>query len=399
MAQIETLGILQEIQALVSDQLKVVYSVQASIPEDPASLWNAEYVQAEELFKQPHTFDNFLRDNRFCGISNSFVKCNVEGSSTSIAAPQPKSEAIAGSSRHTFTSAVSAPQQNKVQQYSPKVGPQSLNVVKDVKNETNSKADNEQSTKASMDKEKVIPMPTNKKKSQNDNNSSGTGSSLANLWGRAAVKSKPNSAPAYDNKSITDPTGNADAQIHFLEAVDNRDSDDEDAQDVNLTRASNGEDSRKRRLVLDYSDDEYEDAVSLASPDISGQSSLGTKGNCKPLIPEKPSLVLNKEKENELKEENEPKVKEEMSTNSNQLHQDDSLVLRKSMKSDISSSEKIQNGVSANDINKEKPTEAANNSPKRRKVLKTRIDERGREGKNKKVVWVFTLISFALDYL
>lgn len=88
-----------------------------------------------------------------------------------------------------------------------------------------------------------------------------------------------------------------------------------------------------------------------------------------------------------------------MSTNSNQLHQDDSLVLRKSMKSDISSSEKIQNGVSANDINKEKPTEAANNSPKRRKVLKTRIDERGREGKNKKVVWVFTLISFALDYL
>lgn len=144
---------------------------------------------------------------RFCGISNSFVKCNVEGSSTSIAAPQPKSEAIAGSSRHTFTSAVSAPQQNKVQQYSPKVGPQSLNVVKDVKNETNSKADNEQSTKASMDKEKVIPMPTNKKKSQNDNNSSETGSSLANLWGRAAVKSKPNSAPAYDNKSITDPTG------------------------------------------------------------------------------------------------------------------------------------------------------------------------------------------------
>ncbi|KAJ0101022.1 hypothetical protein Patl1_04905 [Pistacia atlantica] len=39
-----------------------VYSVQASIPKDPAALWNAEFVQAEELFKQP-SLDNCLRDN------------------------------------------------------------------------------------------------------------------------------------------------------------------------------------------------------------------------------------------------------------------------------------------------------------------------------------------------
>ena len=41
-----------------------VYSVQASIPKDPAMLWNAEFIQAEELFKQPFSVDNCLRDNR-----------------------------------------------------------------------------------------------------------------------------------------------------------------------------------------------------------------------------------------------------------------------------------------------------------------------------------------------
>lgn len=41
-----------------------VYSVQACIPKDPASLWNAEFVQAEELYKQPFAVDNCLRDNR-----------------------------------------------------------------------------------------------------------------------------------------------------------------------------------------------------------------------------------------------------------------------------------------------------------------------------------------------
>lgn len=42
-----------------------VYSVQACIPKDPAALWNAEFVQAEELFKQPSMADNCLRDNRY----------------------------------------------------------------------------------------------------------------------------------------------------------------------------------------------------------------------------------------------------------------------------------------------------------------------------------------------
>lgn len=42
-----------------------VYSVQACIPKDPAALWNAEFVQAEELFKQAPSVENCLRDNRY----------------------------------------------------------------------------------------------------------------------------------------------------------------------------------------------------------------------------------------------------------------------------------------------------------------------------------------------
>lgn len=42
-----------------------VYSIQACLPKDPATLWNHEFVQAEDLFKQPSTVDNCLLDNRF----------------------------------------------------------------------------------------------------------------------------------------------------------------------------------------------------------------------------------------------------------------------------------------------------------------------------------------------
>lgn len=49
-----------------SDDCSVqVYSVQACIPKDPAALWNSEFVQAEELFRQPLSVDNCLLDNRY----------------------------------------------------------------------------------------------------------------------------------------------------------------------------------------------------------------------------------------------------------------------------------------------------------------------------------------------
>ncbi|KAK9268517.1 hypothetical protein L1049_000270 [Liquidambar formosana] len=189
-----------------------VYSVQACIPKDPAALWNAEFVQAEELFKQPSTFDNCLRDNRFCGISNSFVKRNAEGTPVGIVAPQPKSSGVSAPSKSNSphqTIAVPQPQQRKVLQSSPKVGLQSPSVATDVKSESNGTQVDDQASKPPADKEKVPPLPANKKKGQDDKGSTGTGGSLANLWGRASAKSKPSCAPAETNNFIPNPAVSA----------------------------------------------------------------------------------------------------------------------------------------------------------------------------------------------
>ncbi|XAR56446.1 hypothetical protein NMG60_11036937 [Bertholletia excelsa] len=212
MAEVDTLGILQEIQALVSDKLQVVsykwlsrnfllssnaskrvlqefvekhgnelevvyalsgwlknnpsiyhvklvtgnklaetkeefdgrcsvqvYSVQPCIPKDPATLWNAEFVQAEELFRQPPTIDNCLWDNRFCGISNSFVTRNSKGITVSMAALQPKQAGLAGPSKSNSmnqNATIAPTQQKKVHESSPKVRIESSNVKKDIKTES-----------------------------------------------------------------------------------------------------------------------------------------------------------------------------------------------------------------------------------------------------------------------
>jgi DNA polymerase delta subunit 3 len=128
---------------------------------------------------------------------------------------------------------------------------------------------------------------------------------------------------------------------------------------------------------LDLSDeDEYEDAVNLASPDIpKGQSSLDQKQSTKILVSEKSKLNSEKEIENKSK------VKEEMVTDkeSNLPLREDSSVISKGTNAGTSSPEKVC--IPESDLNKEdKATLAAPNSPKKRKVLKTQIDERGREG-------------------
>ncbi|XP_044465444.1 uncharacterized protein LOC123195692 isoform X2 [Mangifera indica] len=348
-----------------------VYSVQASIPNDPAALWNAEYVQAEELFKQ-RSLDNCLRDNRFCGISNSFVKCNVDGTSVSIADVQPKSSGIPQLSKSNSmvqNNSVPPPQQNKIQQSNPKVSLLSATVVKDVKAESNSIGVHDQAI------EKVNTLLASKKKGQNDKSSSGNGGSLASLWGRASTKEKPNSAAAVDNTS-------AEAQISVREAAENSSSDD-DAKDVNFRRASNGEGNRKRKAVFDLSDeDEYEDTVNLGSPDPpKGKSDLIPKENKKLLVIGKPDLISNELKEDKLE------AKEEKETNgeSNQSTKENSAAVSKLMKSETSFTEKAESFVPQNDINKDKVVNSVPNSAKRKKVLKTHIDERGREVTE--VVW------------
>ncbi|KAG5546054.1 hypothetical protein RHGRI_018281 [Rhododendron griersonianum] len=370
-----------------------VYSVQACIPKDPAALWNAEYVQAEELFRQPPTTDNCLRDNRLCRISNSFVKRSTEGTAASIAVPQLKTAGMAGPSRSNPSNqnlSIPQPQQKKVQQSNPKVGQQPTHVVKDIKTESPVTEGHKQVAKGSSDKEKVPQLPANKKKGQNEKSTSGNGGSLANMWDRASTKPKPSTATTKTTIIIPNTTGLfpftlsrcAEAQICVHEAVEAADSDD-DGEDFNFKRASNGEGSRKRRVVFDFSDedDEFKDAVNLASPDPPKRKSFLDKQSSKSSVPEKNNFDIDKEKENK------PKAKEdkiaEKAINQAPPRADSSLV-SKGKTAEISSLEKVHSPIPENNA-KDKETNAAPTSPKRRKVMKTRIDERGREVTE--VVW------------
>ncbi|KAK8676947.1 hypothetical protein V6N13_142505 [Hibiscus sabdariffa] len=449
MSQIETLGILDEIQALVSDKLQVVsykwlsrnflvpsnvakrllvefvkkhgsglevvfslsgwlknspsnyhiqlvtgpklseakqeydgnctvhvYSVQACIPKDPAALWNAEFIQAEELFKQPATVDNCLRDNRFCGISTSFVKRNVDGTTARVATAQPNRVGISGLSKHAsaLTNATLPSQQNKVQQSSSKLAQQPPIVIKDICRI------HDLTAKPSSDKEKITSLPPNKKKGQNDKGSLGNGGSLANFWDRASTKPKTFTVTADNSGSIQN---SKDAQVCAHKAAEHEYS-DIDAEEVNFRKTSNNGGNRKRRVVFDYSDeDEYDDAVNLTSPDPPKRKSfLDSEQNSKTLVPDKPILILDKPNKDEVK------VKEERTTNAESngsLGEEISLV-SKSTNGKNSSSVKLESQLPETDLNKkDKVTDCAPNSPKRRKVLKTRIDDRGREVTE--VVW------------
>lgn len=224
----------------------------------------------------------------------------------------------------------------------------------------------------------------------------------------------------------------AEAQICAREAVPGVSSDDDD-QDVNFKRASNSEVTRKRRVVFDFSDeDECEDAVNLASPEYpKGISCQELKESSKTLDPYKTNLNFDEQVEDK------PEVKEEISVEgeSNQRCREDSTVISKVTNAGIILTEKTDSSVPEKDANKmdnlanaaktqrdagiilkekthssvpdkdankmdklanaaktqscvtekdvnklDKPTNATSRSPQRRKVLKTRIDERGREG-------------------
>ncbi|XP_058773782.1 uncharacterized protein LOC131647995 [Vicia villosa] len=332
-----------------------VYSVQASIPKDPAVLWNAEFIQAEELFKQPPSVDNCLRDNRFCGISSSFVRRNVDG--------QPAVSAT----KNTAPISIA------------KVDHTSQNVVKNVKSEINgtgNKGVHDNISKPIAEKQKSLPVPTGKKKGQADKNSSATGGSLASFWGRPSTKPKPCSVPAENSNLISNPaeaTENAQTCAH--ETVD-CDSDDDDNQGVILRRPSN----RKRRVVFDLSDED-EDIISLASPDVpSKQPPQDSRQNDKKSL-EKTTLNF------DLQVEHKPLVKEEKATEKKvfQPPREDLSIMSKCTSNGKSSTEKLQSSAPEISVNKDSVKKAAPGSPKRRKVMKTRIDEKGREVTE--VVW------------
>ncbi|XP_011082779.1 uncharacterized protein LOC105165459 isoform X1 [Sesamum indicum] len=361
-----------------------VYSVQACLPKDPATLWNHEFVQAEDLFKQPLTLDNCLRDNRFCGVSNSFVKRSVgpAGGAAFFTGTQqvktPGGLGLAKSHSVQQTKAVPQPQQTNLQQSGPNAGVPSPDIAKTVKTESHVKVDRVQGAQLAGDKEKVSQLHSNNRKDQSDKNSSGSGGALASMWGRASAKSKPDAPLGQANNSRQNSAASAEAQIFVCESVEYGSS-DEDGQDFNIKRTSNGEGGRKRRVVFDYSDeeDEYRDAISLASPDPPKKSALCSKGRSDALGP---GCNLSFEEK-----ENKPKVNEvkEAGVEAKQHLGEKVSATSKSKKAESPTSEKNLNHVPETDASlKDKVADAG---PKRRKVLKTRIDERGREVTE--VVW------------
>lgn len=172
----------------------------------------------------------------------------------------------------------------------------------------------------------------------------------------------------------------ADAQISACEALDAVSSDD-DGQ-YSRKRESNGEISRKRRVVFDFSDDEddNENVVSLASPDPpKRQPVLNSTDETKNLAVEEKKLNFEEKKGEKLD------IKKQKTTESDSRARlkVDSEAASKNINTKISSSEKIQSHVLEgleDQHKKNQASDAAHTSPKRKKVLRTRIDERGREG-------------------
>ncbi|KAL1118660.1 hypothetical protein V6Z11_D01G051100 [Gossypium hirsutum] len=254
-------------------------------------------------------------------------------------------------------------------------------MVKDVKSDGIGEVHN-LAVKPSTDKKKTTSLPSNKNKDQNGKSSTGNGGSLATLWGRACTKPKCSSVPEVGSNSIQNFNGTVDAQICAREAVEDENS-DLDAYEVNFRRASYGEGNKKRRVVFDFSDeDENEDAVNLASPDLPKRKSLlGSEQDSKTLVSERPNSIVDKPNKDEVN------IKEETMTDgepNRSLREETSLLSKRT--NGRNSVVKLESQLPETAPNKmDEVTDAAPNSPKRRKVIKTHIDDHGREVNE--VVW------------
>jgi DNA polymerase delta subunit 3 len=396
---------LEEAKADIRDSSVCIYSVQSCLPKDPAQLWSAEFVQAEELFNQPSGANNCLRDNRFSAVSYSLMKRNLNGTNARIGLPAPEAIQVSasGAKVNGFTKQDTLPQQvntSSISQKSvatvPKGAAQSSIVTKDVKEASAGKSTN------ASDTSKASAVVGNKKKAQNGK---ATGGALASLWGRASSKPKPSSPPPPTNTNNSKdvlPLMNADAQISAWEAGGNS-SEDEDFSQIRRIQSKGGS-GKKRRVVFDMSDDENEDemfgsetVISLASPEPPKQRP-GAKAE------------LETVQNTGASQENKDIERGKGTDKSKAISASKSTMSGKSMKGIQSGQAHVQTKSTTNDSAddnsnprsglREKnivPPKAANNknevcpaecmpcddepkaAAKKRKVLKTRIDERGRE--------------------
>lgn len=408
---------LQEAKADIRDSSMRIYSVQSCLPKDPAHLWSAEFVQAEELFNQPSGDNNCLRDNRFSAVSYSLMKRNLNGTNTRIGLPAPGTHQVSasGAKVNGLTKQETLPQQVNISSISqksvavvPNAAAQSSMVTKDVKEASKDvkEASAGKSTNDS-DTSKTSAVVGNKKKAQNGK---ATGGALANLWGRASSKPKPSSPPPPTNtnngKDVLPPSMplNADAQISAWEAGGNS-SEDEDFSQIRRIQSKGGS-GKKRRVVFDMSDDENEDemfgsetVISLASPEPPKQRP-GTKAELE-TVRNTGTPQENKDIERGKGTDKSKAISASKSTMSGKsmkgIQSGQACVQTKSTNND-SADDNSNSMFASREKNTIPPKEAGNKNKvcpvectpsddalvpkaaaKKRKVLKTRIDERGRE--------------------
>ena len=167
-------------------------------------------------------------------------------------------------------------------------------------------------------------------------------------------------------------TATADAQICAKEEADADSSDDE--QGIKYKRGSCCANNKKRRAVFDFSDDEEDDNIArVASPELPKQHS-----------PDPVTETAEETRANQKKLENKDDVPNNVKGCSRGLESEfTSECKTKSVNtmnhSGITLKEKSSEPP-VNDTKLNSTAKPASTSPKRRKVLKTRIDERGREG-------------------
>lgn len=360
-----------------------VYSIQSCIPKDLAVLWNAEFVQAEELFNQPSTVENCLRNNRFGGISNPFVKRVVNGQLAATSTSQLKDNLGI-----VQTKAAGIPndktlqcQQEKGGQLGTKEGLNSSSTMGSVCKTDQTVGD--YTTKPGPAKESTNPPQANRKGVPKEKTSSGTGGSLATLWGRASVKLKPPSMAVDATSNILNAAYTADAQICAEEATDSFSSDDE-GYSISCRRVPNESGTRKRRFIMNYSDEENEDdnVVSLASPILSNENSFSDS------LQRTKSLNMEKEKfSTDLKTETSVNKQDNIEEKKYGLSPEKGRPAEASL---LKTESSLQNEPSNQKVKNNAPMPS-----KRKKVIKTRIDEHGREVSE--VVWEEPICSKDVD--
>ncbi|MCO5596460.1 hypothetical protein L7F22_050523 [Adiantum nelumboides] len=378
---------LQEAKDMLDGHVSIhIYSIQPCIPKDPAELWSAEYVQSEELFKQPSELNNCLRDNRYSAVSCISITRKVIDTSLTgnarpaatrvtaqsmganmVAAPLISATKVAAPSTSATKVAAPLPSLPQPSTMKAEVSAVPLSTSGQPRENAPEKIAFEMGTdsKGSGTLAEPKAVAASKKKTA----ASGDNGSLANLWGRASTKSKPMQIEAQIEAAANKGTGKTPELVH--DPCINGSSDDEDATNfARLRRADlKSKSKRTRRMVMDddISDDdiaevEAETIVSLSSPE-------GPK----------------ERKEISVLSEKNGRSSHASVTHLNEGKEDPICTVRDKEKKD---------GKKASDVDNQtrEPARASTNGasttppePKKRKVLKTRMDERGREVTE--VVW------------